>query len=65
MNVLDYLTQKQNTHTPQKHPLAQHASSFKYNYCFGLSVLVYGYKDQLPATLACFSSILNEIHLDF
>lgn len=64
MNVLDYLTQKQNIHTTPKHPLAQHASSFKYNYCFGLSVLVYGYKDQLPATLTCFSSILNEIHLD-
>ena len=65
MNVLDYLTQKKNETTKKDpHPMLQQSATFKYNYCFGLAVLVYGYKDQLPATLECFSSILNSIRLD-
>lgn len=65
MNVLDYLTQKKNENTKKDpHPMLQQSATFKYNYCFGLAVLVYGYKDQLPATLECFSSILNSIRLD-
>lgn len=64
MNVLDYLTQKKNSQVPHSHPFAQSSESFKFNYCFGLSVLVYGYKEQMPPTLDCFSSILNAIQLD-
>lgn len=64
MNVLDYLTKKKNNLVPHTHPFAQSTESFKFNYCFGLSVLVYGYKDQMPPTLDCFSSILNRMQLD-
>lgn len=64
MNVLDYLTKKKNNLVPHTHPFAQSTENFKYNYCFGLSVLVYGYKEQMPPTLDCFSSILNKIQLD-
>lgn len=64
MNVLDYLTQKKNRNIPHTHPFSQSTESFKYSYCFGLAVLVYGYKEQMPATLDCFSSILNKIQLE-
>lgn len=64
MNMLEYLAQKRNDMSTPSHPLAQNSANFKYIYCFGLAVLVYGYKDQLPATLDCFSSILNSLHLD-
>ena len=64
MNVLDYLAKKKNNLVPHTHPFAQSTENFKYNYCFGLSVLVYGYKDQMSPTLDCFSSILNRIQLD-
>lgn len=64
MNILNYLSQKKNSILEQPHPFARSSSDFKRAYCFGLAVLVYGYKDQLPVTLECFSSILNEIHFD-
>lgn len=64
MNVLDYLTKKKNSQTPPTHPLSQRTSEFKYSYCFGLAVLVYGYKEQMEVTLDCFSSILNRIQLE-
>lgn len=64
MNVLDYLNQKKNTLVPSKHPMENQSQSFKYHYCFGLAVLVYGYKEQLPGTIEYFSTILNSIQLD-
>lgn len=64
MNVLDYLSKKTRESTTVVHPLVQHSSAFKYTYCFGLAVLVYGYKEQLSGTINCFSSILNSIKLD-
>ena len=65
MNVLEYLAHKKTeTLTSNSHPLAHNSATFKYNYCLGLGVLVYGYKDQLPITLECFSSILNSLHMD-
>ena len=64
MNVLEYLSQKKSNVSVHSHPMAQTSNSFKYTYCFGLAVLVYGYKNQLPVTLECFSSILKSINLD-
>lgn len=64
MNMLEYLAQKKDTMHTVSHPLAQNSANFKYIYCFGLAVLVYGYKDQLQATLDCFSSILNSLKID-
>lgn len=64
MNVLEYLSRKKSDVSVHSHPLAHSSNSFKCTYCFGLAVLVYGYKDQLPVTLECFSSILNSINLD-
>lgn len=65
MNVLDYLSQKRNGTTAyDTHPLAHKSDTFKASYCFGLAILVYGYKDQLPITLECFSSILDNIRID-
>ena len=64
MNVLEYLSQKKQDLYVHKHPFAKSAANFKYAYCFGLAVLVYGYKEQLPITIDTFSSIINDIHLD-
>jgi hypothetical protein len=65
MNMLDYLAKKKGeTMLLDEHPFANASSSFKTAYCFGLAVLVYGYKDQIPVTVECFSSILSNIHFD-
>ena len=64
MQILDYLNQKKNTFQKSEHPMQQHSQSFKYNYAFGLAVLVYGSREQLPITLECLSSILNSLQID-
>lgn len=64
MQILDYLNQKKNMVPKVSHPLLQCSHTFKNNYAFGLAVLVYGSKEQLPVTLDCLSSILNNLQID-
>lgn len=65
MQILDYLNQKKMDTIPKTpHPLLQSSYTFKSNYAFGLAVLVYGAKEQSPATIECFSSILDSLQID-
>lgn len=65
MQILDYLNQKKIDMVPQTpHPLLHNSYTFKSNYAFGLAVLVYGAKEQLPITTEYFSSILDSLQID-
>lgn len=64
MQVIDYLNKKKSIIANQQHPLQHYSYTFKNTYAFGLSVLVYGAKEQLPITLECLSSILNALQVD-
>lgn len=65
MQVLDYLNQKKiDMVLKAPHPLLQGSYTFKSNYAFGLAVLVYGAKEQLPIMLECLSSILDNLQVD-
>lgn len=66
MNVLDYLNEKQKGTTPKllSHPLENSSNHFKYLYCLGLGLIVYGYKQRSKASEQYFCDIMDALQLE-